>query len=241
MKPTQPSATDSSSTLALFPSTDTAADVTGCWSNSGVYGDGSCIELEKFIHCRNCPVYSAAGLTLIDRPLPANYRKDWTQYFARERRLPEAGNSSAILFRIQHDWLALPTHTFQEVSERRPIHSLPHRRTGALLGLANIRGELAICISLGHLLQMENIPSLAALRLDYRLLLVIQSEAGRLAFPVDEVSGPHRFQPQELKSTPASMVRAASHFVQGQLHSEARSAGLLDADLLFSNLHRALA
>jgi chemotaxis-related protein WspD len=241
VNPKGPPVTNDTPALAQATSVEAVTEVTGCWSNYGVYGDGSCLELQKFVHCRNCPVYSAAGVTLLDRPLPANYRKDWTRHFAKERRMPDAGNSSAILFRIQNDWLALPTHSFQEVAERRPIHSLPHRRLGAMLGLANVRGELVICVSLGHLLQMERVLSLAALRVNYRRLLVIQSESSRLAFPVDEVAGPHRFHPQEINQPPAAMVRASPHFVQGMLHWDARSAGLLDANQLFSSLDRTLA
>src|SRR3954454_6216435 len=57
-----------------------------CWQNIGVYGEGSCRELQKFVHCRNCPVYSHAALRLLERPLPEHYRADWTAHFAKEQR-----------------------------------------------------------------------------------------------------------------------------------------------------------
>src|SRR5438445_8021579 len=60
--------------------------------------------------------------------------------------------TSAVIFRIHSEWLALPTEAFQEVAERRRIHSLPHRRNGVVLGLVNIRGELLICVDLGRVL-----------------------------------------------------------------------------------------
>lgn len=220
---------------------DPRAGISGCWSSTGVYGDGSCSELQKVIHCRNCPVYSAAALKLIDRPLPPNYRAEWTRHFAKERRSPEAGDASVILFRIQNDWLALPTQCFQEVAEARSIHSLPHRRTGFVLGLANVRGELVVCISIGHLLQIEETPSLAELRLNYQRLLVVQSENNRLAFPVDEVHGPHRFQPQGQTSVPAASLGQRSQLVQDLLPWQEHTAGLLDTDQLFSTCHRLLA
>lgn len=216
-------------------------EVTACWSNLGVYGDGSCPELHKFVHCRNCPVYSAAGIRLIDRPLPPNYRHEWTQHFAQEKPFLEAGNASAILFRIQSQWLALPTHSFQEVAEKRPIHSLPHRREGIVLGLANVRGELVICISVGHLLAIESMPSLRSLRENYRRLMVVNWEPSRLAFPVDEVHGPHRFHPQDLQSPPSTMARANPRYTQGVLHWQNRAVGLLDAEFLLSSLHHSLA
>ena len=35
-----------------------------CWNKIGVRGDASCAELERHIHCRNCPTYSAAAVRL---------------------------------------------------------------------------------------------------------------------------------------------------------------------------------
>jgi len=206
-----------------------------------VYGDGSCPELRSFIHCRNCPVYSSAGARLIDRPLPPNYRQEWSQYFAKENRLAETGSASVILFRIQKEWLAMPTHSFQEVAEKRPIHSLPRRREGVVLGLANVRGELVICISVGHLLQVEDIIALEVLRLNYQRLLVLQWESSRLAFPADEVHGPQRLHPQDLKPPPATLGLHSTRLAQAVFQWQGRTAGLLDPALLFTNLHGILA
>ena len=126
-----------------------------CWSEIGVHGDSSCPELQNFIHCRNCPVYSSAGAQLLNRPLPANYRRDWTAHFARKKKSATPAKISAVVFRLESEWLALPTQAFQEVAERRLIHSLPHRRSGMVLGLVNVRGELLICVSLSRLLGLK--------------------------------------------------------------------------------------
>src|SRR5882724_2541617 len=137
----------------LTPGAD--VDLRTCWSEIGVQGDGSCPKLQEFIHCRNCPVYSNAGVQLLNRPLPPDYRQEWTEHFARKKKTAAPARISAVLFRIESEWLALPTPAFQEVAERRLIHSLPHRRSGLVLGLANIRGELLICVSLSRLLGLE--------------------------------------------------------------------------------------
>jgi chemotaxis-related protein WspD len=216
-------------------------EVSGCWGIKGVYGDSSCTELSTVVHCRNCPVYSAAGVTLIDRPLPANYRREWTQHFAREKLDLDSGTASVILFRVQNEWLAMPTHNFQEVAERRSIHSLPRRREPALLGLANVRGELVICVSLAHLLQFGQPPSVNVVRRSYQRLLVLQGDSNRLAFPVDEVHGPQRVKPHELKSPPSIGTRPTIRFVQAVIPWADRSAGLLDPQLLFSTLQGTLA
>ena len=212
-----------------------------CWNRMGVYGDGSCPELPRLLHCRNCPVYSAAGTQLLNRPLPPGYRQERTRQFAAERLTAEATKTSSVVFRVRAEWLALPTEAFQEVAERRPIHSLPHRRRSVVLGLANIRGELLICVSLGYLLGLERDDGpLDALRSAYHRLLVVKWEGGRLVFPVDEVHGPHRFHPQELKAPPATLGKAGATLIRGILRCQERAVGLLDTDVLFPTLNRRL-
>ncbi len=150
----------------------------GCWSTIGVEGNHTCPELLRHIHCHNCPVFSAAATQFLDRPGPPEYRREWTAHFARETKLAAPPKTSAVIFRIGPEWLALPTQAFQEVAEglrtktygpdaglrtRDPgssttgfkLHTLPHRRNGLVLGLVNVRGELLLCASLGRLLGLE--------------------------------------------------------------------------------------
>jgi chemotaxis-related protein WspD len=215
-------------------------DIEACWSEIGVYGNRSCSELSQFVHCRNCPVYSNAAVRLLDRSLPLAYRREWTDHFASQRNPREPSKTSAVLFRIQAEWLALPTAAFQEVAERRQVHSLPHRRHTLVLGLANVRGEMLICVSLGHLLGLERMPAPEALRTDYHRLLVGNWEGGRLAFPVDEVHGPHRFHPEELRTPPATVAKFTPTYTRSILYWQQRAVGLLDAELLFASLNRTL-
>jgi chemotaxis-related protein WspD len=217
-----------------------APEIAVCWHSVGVYGDQTCPQLKEFVHCRNCPVYSAAGSRLLDRTLPANYRAEWAAHYGNERRMPEAGSISVVLFQLQGEWLALPAQAFQEVAERRRIHSLPHRRQGIVLGLVNVRGELLISVSLGHLLGLEKAPPPDELRKHYHRLLVANWGGNRFAFPVDAVQGPQRFHAHDLKAVPATVARASLSFTQGMLQWEQRSAGFLDPDALFATLNRSL-
>ncbi|MCX6895218.1 MAG: chemotaxis protein CheW [Verrucomicrobia bacterium] len=208
--------------------------VADCWDQIGVLGgDRSCPELERFGHCRNCPTYTAAGTKLLDRPLPAGYREEWTRRFAEAKADAAAGKESVLIFRVGHDWLALPTPVFQEVAERRPIHSLPHQRNAAVLGLANVRGELLVCVSLARLLGLpvaektEGRPACAR-------LLVAGWHGQRTAFPVDEISGITRFQPPEIRPLPARGVRPGAALMRGVLAAADRPAGVLDAEMFFS-------
>lgn len=216
------------------------AEVRTCWGEIGVYGNGSCAKLRACIHCRNCPVYSNAGARLLDRPLPRDYRRDWTKHFAQRKQLAVRNSTSALLFRLGAEWLALPTAAFQEVAERRRMHSLPHRRQGFVLGLANIRGELLICVSLGYLLGLERAPSPAMPRASCNRLLVANWDGFRFLFPVDEVHGTHRFDLQELKPPPATVAKSNPSYTQGVFFWQQKAVGFLDADLLFSAFNRSL-
>jgi chemotaxis-related protein WspD len=214
--------------------------VNDCWNQIGVQGDASCAELKKFIQCRHCPVYSRAAAELLNRPMPADYRREWTEHFARARQTVPTPQSSAIIFRIGPEWLALPTHVFQEVAEQRPVHSIPHRRGAVLVGLVNIRGELLICVSLGRLLSLDSTAPMEPSRTIYDRLLVANWDGERLVFPVDEVHGIHRFHSGQVGPPPATLPRSGGTFTEGVFAWQRKSVGLLDADQLFSTLNRSL-
>jgi chemotaxis-related protein WspD len=216
------------------------AEVNDCWNKIGVAGDGSCAELAKFAHCRNCPVYSAAGALLLERNLPTGYRRDWTEYFSRDRKPVAPGKMSAVVFRIGAEWLALATRTFQEVAERRTIRPLPHRQQKIVLGLVNVRGELLVCVSIGRLLGIENGGQPGHSQTMCDRLVVVEWQGNRFAFPVDEIQGIHRYNPEDLKEAPATVAKAGSSFTRGVLTPPGRSIGCLDEELLFSILNRSL-
>ena len=216
------------------------AEIDTCWQRIGVYGDGTCPELPKFIHCRNCAVYSHAAHHLLDRPLPEASRREWTVHFAREEKRAPPAKLSAVVFRLQSEWLALPSEAFQEIAERRRIHSLPHRRQGIVLGLVNIRGELLICVALGRLLGLEQVSALPAPRAAYDRLLVASWEGTRLVFPADEVKGIHRFQAQDLREPPATVTKSTANFAPGIFLWQQKPVGYLDLGLLFGALNRSL-
>ena len=217
-----------------------AVEIRACWNEIGVSGNATCPELQQVIHCRNCPVYSKAGVQLLDRPLLPEYRRAWTEHFVQVEKAASPARHSALIFRINAEWLALPTPAFQEVAERRPVHSLPHRRQGVVLGLVNVRGELLICVSLGHLLGLDRSPIRETPRPAYDRLLVAKWDGQRFVFPADEVRGILRFQTPELQEPPATLAKSRLSHTQGILYWQDRAVGLLDADLLLSSLNRSL-
>ena len=226
---------------ALDLSKPVGGEIASCWNKIGVHGNQSCVELPKVIHCRNCSVFSAGALQLLDRPLPQQYRREWTAHFAQGRKIASSGKTSAIIFRINAEWLALPTQAFQEIAERRLVHSLPHRRQGVMLGLVNIRGELLICVSLGHLLGLESTPRQKTPGATHDRLMLVNWNNIRLVFPVDEVHGVHRFQVQDLREPPATVAKSNPSYTQGLFLWGKRTVGFLDTSLVFPALNRSLA
>lgn len=221
-------------------SRDGKGDILDCWNKIGVSGDATCKELKQFVHCRTCPVYSAAAAHLLDREPPDGYRQDWTERFSRAKKRITPGKMSVVIFRIADEWLALPTQAFQEMAERRTIHSMPHRQQGIVLGLINIRGELLLCVSLGRLLGIEKETPGANPGLACDRLAVTQWQGSLVTFPVQEICGIHRFHPEDLKETPATISKANSTFTRGILQWQGKLVGCLNEEALFSTLNRSL-
>jgi chemotaxis-related protein WspD len=219
------------------------AIIQACWTTIGVRGDASCPELKQYVHCRNCPVYSAGAMQLLDGDLPLDDLARWTSQIAQPKAVKELNTQSIVIFRVGSEWLGLPTPCVTEVANLLPIHALPHRPSGVVLGLASVHGELLICVSLGHMLGLE--PSAEAhqkvRRTLQRRLLVIRRDQVRAVCPVDEVHGIHRFHPRELKEVPATVARATSTYSKALLSWRDRSVGLLDDELLFHTVKRSVA
>ena len=220
-----------------------ARDRDDCWNRIGVRGDRSCPELKQHVHCRNCPVHNAAARELLGGELPPGYTTGWTSHFASARQRDERSLQSVLIFRLGGEWFGLPTQVVQEVADLRAIHSLPHRHAGVILGLANVRGELLVCVSLGRVLGVER-PADATRETSVapgRRLLVILRDAVRAVCPADEVHGVHRFHPRELSDLPATVSRAAAPHSKAVLSWQQRAVGVLDDQLLFQALQRSLA
>jgi chemotaxis-related protein WspD len=186
---------------------------------------------------------TAAASALLRRELPAGYRADWAGHFARRQEVEGPGTESAMIFRVGTEWLALPASVFQEVAELGAIHSLPHRRSGLVLGLTNVRGELLICFSLTKLLGGDEAtqPTREKSGADRRRLLVVHREGRRAAFPADEVHGIHRYHPQILQEVPATVAKAAASCTRAMLPWLGRAVGRLDEDVIFHTLDRGVA
>jgi chemotaxis-related protein WspD len=220
-----------------------------CWNRIGVRGDRSCPELAKVLHCRNCPVFAAAGRRFLDTPSPPGYVEEWTARLAEPVPEPPTDLQSVLIFRLAEEWLALPVQVLVEVTGLRAVHRVPHRG-GLLAGLVNIRGELHLCVRLDRVLgitrkeeggkrkkQREAAPPPAPVN---RRLLLARTDGERWVFPVDEVEQVHRFPARELSRVPATVGRSLGRLTRGLLAWEGRSVGCLDEGRLFEALRARL-
>lgn len=213
---------------------DTQA-IDDCWNRIGIHGVRSCPLLAAHIHCRNCAVYSAAATRLLDR-----------YSLVQEHRIPthsseayhEIKTRSILVFRLGEEWLGLPTRCLVEVAPLQAIHSLPHQRSRALLGVANVRGALVACVSLVELLGLGTGPVINPSARIMPRMLIITAEGGPAVVPVDEVDGIYAIDQRTLDSASSSGHNGNAKYTRGVIQWKARSLRLLDEEQLLSAMNR---
>jgi len=214
-----------------------AQAIDDCWNRIGIHGERSCPLLVEHIHCRNCSVYSAAATRLLDRySLAQEHRVQGHTIEAHS----EIKTRSILVFRLGEEWLGLPTRCLVEVAPLQAIHSLPHQRSRALLGVANVRGALVACLSLVELLGLDSSPAVTQSARIMPRMLIVAAQGGPVVVPVDEVDGIHAMDERALDFASGAGHQAHARFTRGVLQWKARSLRLLDEDQLLSAVNRSL-
>lgn len=212
-----------------------------CWKQTGTFGDRSCPELLVLAHCRNCPVYAAAGRRLLDREFPEGCREEWTDMLASRRETGQVETASIIVFRLKEELLALKTVFFQGAAEATVPHSIPLRTGEVFKGIVNVKGELLLCVDLAALLGITgNAAGGTAAGKVYPRLVVVSREGQRFALPADEVLGVHRASLANLQELPATLSRSIRALTSGILPWQEKTVGLLEEEKLFAALSRSL-
>lgn len=221
-----------------------------CWQEIGIYGDRSCDQLEKHLHCRDCPIYQDAGWKLLDHQAPSGYLSEWTK---RLEQLQDPGLTCGrpmILFRVGQEWLVLSVQPISEITNVRPIHVIPHRSNPFLLGIANIRGELPLCIAMYKLLQSTDTEHEHKMGRVSRMIaeakpeensslgrfLVVRLPNGVWALWVDEVHSVIRIEPDKVEPIPSTLKRNMQSILAGVYSFEQKSIGIIDEEKLAQQL-----
>lgn len=222
--------------VSLNVTHEDAQAIDDCWNRIGIHGDKSCPLLIEHIHCRNCAVYSAAATRLLDRY--ALQQDDRAQ--ASIAVEADVVTRSLLMFRLGEEWLALATRSLVEVAPMQAIHSLPHQRSRALLGVANVRGALVACLSLVELLGLDATTGVASgVRIMPRML-IIAAHGGPVVVPVDEVDGIHAIDERILDAASRSGEQASAKYTRGVLQFRGRSLRWLDEEQVLSAVTRSL-
>lgn len=225
-----------------------------CWQEIGIYGDRSCEQLEKHLHCRDCPVYQNAGWKLLDHQAPQGYLAEWTERLEQPQDPGLSCGRPMIMFRVGHEWLVLAVQPISEIANVRPIHTIPHRSNQILLGLANIRGELPLCISMHRLLHSadpDNEQKLARVsrliaeenleeNASFGRLLVVRLQNGIWALWVDEVHSVVRVETEKIEPIPSTLKRNTQSILAGVYSLDGKSIGIIDEDKLALQLLKVL-
>ncbi|MEB3199348.1 MAG: chemotaxis protein CheW [Synechococcaceae cyanobacterium] len=231
---------------------EAAAGLNDCWNHIGVFGDTSCPSLASWVHCRNCPVYSAAGRSLLERLPPQGYLQEWTTVLADAKRgndirelsadgsvVRSTQSLSVMIFRLGEELFALPVNVFLEVSSPFIVHAVPRRSSPLFLGLVNVRGEIMLAASLSELLQLQ--PAAGPAAKAPRRMAVAGSPDGKWVFPIDEIHGIYLFHQNDVRAAPVVISAASQAFSCGVFQWQNRSVALLDAERIFAALTREIA
>ena len=138
------------------------------------------------------------------------------------------------------EWLALATRCLDEVAPLQSIHSLPHQRSRALMGVANVRGALVPCLSLVELLGLDPTVSVTPAQRVMPRMLIVAAPGGPVVVPVDEVDGIHNIEERVLNTASLSGEHASAIFTRGVLHWKTRSLRWLDEEQLLGAITRSL-
>ncbi|WP_409261311.1 chemotaxis protein CheW [Pseudomonas putida] len=201
-----------------------------CWNRIGVHGNKQCPLLERHIHCRNCEVYAAAATRLLDR-----YALIEADLAHVDTPVETSAGRSLLLFRLGEEWLALATACLAEIAPLQPVHSLPHQRSRVLQGVANVRGALVPCLSLGDLLGVERLSEPARSGRVMPRMLILAASGGPVVMAVDEIDGIHR-----LDAAQQGASEDAAPFTAAVLQWRGRSVRVLDDQQLLSAVQRSL-
>jgi chemotaxis-related protein WspD len=206
-----------------------------CWRTIGTAGDLSCPELVQHVHCRNCPVLSAAANGIRQREMPEGYADAALASVALPVPIPPK-LETALFFKLAQEWMALDTDCVEEIAPKKPIHRIAHR-AGLVAGLVNVRGQLLLAVHLGTLLEVSVGSGQRFAESDQRIV-VIRHAGERWAFVADEVKGVVSFDSEQRVPIPATASPVLLGVTRGTVAWDDTRVTLLACDALFDLLRQ---
>lgn len=186
---------------------------------------------------------TSAAIRLLDRPISDSDLAAAARLASQPEGADGRRTVGLLLFRLGTETFAVPARSLRRIATySRPV-PIPHRASGLLRGLCNIRGELVLCADLHRLLGMperrERDPLSADA--DQRRMILIGPADASWVFEADELFGIERIDPASMLAPPITVERALEAFVAGLADIDGVRATVLDADRILSGLQAGLA
>ncbi len=137
-----------------------------------------------------------------------------------------------IVFRVGQEHFALSSNVVGQITEKKPVHRIPHQFGKILKGIVSIHGQLRLFVSLAHLLDLDEAEPHA--------FLMIEKEGEVWVFAVSEVYGLHRCDLARLQGVSVSAAKPAVNYLKGFFFWGDKTVGLLEEELLFFGLRRGI-
>lgn len=170
---------------------------------------------------------------ILERPVDDAYRADWAQRLRQPAGAVAAPDASALVFRVGAEWLAVAAAMVESVAPVAPVHRVPHRSGGALLGVVNVGGRLVPALSLAGMLGIDEAGGAAvAGRHVFARLLVLDCAGQPCALPVAELKGLVRYTVAHLAAPAATIDQGLGRQLAGVLSHDGLLVGVLDPGLL---------
>ena len=204
------------------------------WSNANV----KCERLIEHVHCRNCPVFSVEGKRVLDRVAPVGYLKGWRKTLAIKKEQQNGDNKSALVFRVNDEWFALPTGCLEEITEKKKVHRIPRNQNSDISGVVNIGGEIRICYSLVNILGInsarEDVKNTGAIVAGRFIVILLDSQ--HYVFLVDQVNGLDWYSFEEVSPVPSTLEYDSGNMIAGIIKRNKNNIAILNVDMFQRNL-----
>lgn len=177
---------------------------------------------------------------LLERKADSSYIKEWTELLAVETAPKELAEASLVIFRIDGEWLAMSTYVCKQIADKRLVHTVPHRGSKYLLGVVNLQGQLALCVALHRLLEIDcpELEENTVLDKSEKRFIAIQKEDETWVFPVSEIFGVVHFDLAKVENVPVTVTKSTANYLKGIVPWNHHHVGMLDEELLFYSLRR---
>jgi len=186
------------------------------------------------------PLSESSADRLLRRRAPADYLIEWEAFVGKAKEEAPASHICAtVIFRLGHEFLAVPAVVVGQVTDLKPVHRIPHQRGRIVQGLVNINGQLRPFVSMVNFLEVGKDTDVSESSAKHSMM-VFEKEADIWAFGVSEVCGIHHTDMRQLKNVPVNVAKSTANYLKGVFYWNDHSVGYLDDELLFFSLRKLL-